>query len=441
MKNIGRTVQSGIYRAGAYGHRPVVPTSPDRLEAAARQAMTRRGAAYIADGAGDQRTAAANRAAFTRHRILPRQLTGTAERDLTTTLLGRDLPAPLLYAPVGALELAVQHRHGRAGTPAGAEPELARAAARTGLPVIISTQASTPMESTAATLGDTPRWYQLYWPRSAALAESLVRRAEHIGAEAIVLTTDTSTLGWRTRDLDLGNLPFARGEGLAQYLTDPAFQELATARAAHPPPPPSATDGTPGPRPTLRALATLLALRRHHATRTHVDTFLDTFSDPTLTWTDLARLRDLTDLPILVKGIQTPDDATAALDHGAAGIIVSNHGGRQLDNAVASLDTLPAIAHATRTHTPGTPVLFDSGIRTGADAFVALALGADAVLLGRPWVYGLALAGADGVHAVTQHVLAELEITMALAGTARTTDIGPHHLAGTTPAAHPPPDA
>ncbi|MBL0888665.1 alpha-hydroxy-acid oxidizing protein, partial [Myceligenerans indicum] len=164
--------------------------------------------------------------------------------------------------------------------------------------------------------------------------------------------------------------------------------------------------------------------------RDSVDTFLDTFSDPTLTWPDLARLRALTDLPILIKGIQTPDDATTALDHGATGIIVSNHGGRQLDNAPASLDALPAVAHAVRSHTPGAPVLFDSGIRTGADVFVALALGADAVLLGRPWVHGLALAGADGIHAVTQHVLAELDITMALAGTATAGDIGRHNLAG-----------
>ncbi|MBO0610140.1 alpha-hydroxy-acid oxidizing protein [Myceligenerans salitolerans] len=425
MNAISRTVQSAIYTAGAYGHRPVVPTSPDRLEAAARATMTTRARAYVADGAGDQRTAAANLAAFTRHRILPRQLTGTHRRDLTTTLLGRTLPAPLLYAPIGALELAVQHKRGTAGTPRGAEPELARAATRTGVPVIISSQASTPMEDTAALLGDTPRWYQLYWPRSAELTRSLVRRAEDIGAEAIVLTTDTSTLGWRTRDLDLGSLPFVRGEGLAQYLSDPEFQQLAATRATQPAPPAPA----PAPRPTLRALATLASLRRHHATRAHVDTFLDTFSDPTLTWPDLARLRDLTDLPILVKGVQTPEDATAALDHGAAGIIVSNHGGRQIDNAIASLDALPAVAHAARAHTPHTPVLFDSGIRTGADTFVALALGADAVLLGRPWVYGLALAGADGVHAVTQHVLAELDITMALAGAATLADIGPHTLA------------
>ncbi|MBE1874992.1 alpha-hydroxy-acid oxidizing protein [Myceligenerans pegani] len=427
MTTISRTVQSGIYTAGAYGHRPVVPTSPDRLEAAARAVMTRRAAAYVADGAGDQRTVAANREAFTRHRILPRQLTGTHARDLTTTLLGRDLAAPLLYAPVGALELAVRHRRGARGTPRGAEPELARAAARTGLPVVISSQASVPMEDVADALGGTPRWFQLYWPRSAELTRSLVRRAEAIGADAIVLTTDTSTLGWRTRDLDLGHLPFARGEGLAQYLSDPEFRKLSAARAARPAP----SSSVPGPRPTLRALSTLASLRRHRATRAHVDTFLDTFSDPTLTWADLARLRELTDLPVLVKGVQTPDDATAALDHGASGVIVSNHGGRQLDNAIASLDALPAIATAVRARTtPHAPVLFDSGIRTGADAFVALALGADAVLLGRPWVYGLALAGAEGVHAVTRHVLAELDITMALAGAATVGDIGRHNLAG-----------
>ncbi|MBL0888845.1 alpha-hydroxy-acid oxidizing protein, partial [Myceligenerans indicum] len=241
MKNISRTVQSGIYTAGAYGHRPVVPTSPDRLESAARKAMTRRAAAYITGGAGAQRTATANLTAFARHRILPRQLTGTHQRDLTTTLLGRTLPAPLLYAPIGALELAVQHKHGRAGTPQGAEPALAHAATRTGLPVIISNQASVPMEDIAADLGDTPRWFQLYWPRADDLTASLVRRAEETGAEALVVTTDTTTLGWRTHDLDLGSLPFVRGEGLAQYLSDPAFRKLAAERATRPGPTSSPT--------------------------------------------------------------------------------------------------------------------------------------------------------------------------------------------------------
>jgi L-lactate dehydrogenase (cytochrome)/lactate 2-monooxygenase len=470
MRNIGRTVQSAIYRNGVFGHRPVVPTSADALADAARRRMTRTGWSYVAGGAGAQRTVDANREAFGRYRTVPRQLVDVGERSLATTLLGRELPAPVLFAPVGALELAVQHRRGRplgggrSAAPRNAEPELARAARELGLPVVISSQASTPMEDTAATLGDSPRWFQLYWSSDDALVESFVRRAESSGCEAIVVTLDTHVLGWRTRDLDLGYLPFARAEGIAQYLSDPVFQELVEARVSA-----SGTAGsgtaasdtaasdtaaaasdpagaaTTSSRPTVAAVRSLLSMARHHPgptwrnltqpyARAAVETFLDVFSRSTLTWSDLAWLRERTTLPVLVKGIQHPDDARAALDHGADGIIVSNHGGRQIDNAVASLDTLAPVVDAVRTHAPTgagerVPVLFDSGVRTGADVFTALALGADAVLLGRPWVYGLALAGADGVRAVAEHVLAELDLTMALAGVSATGEVGRHNLA------------
>ncbi|MGI5191392.1 alpha-hydroxy-acid oxidizing protein [Promicromonospora sp. CA-289599] len=460
MRDIGRAVQSSIYRNGVFGHRPVVPTDPDALAESARRRMTRTGWSYVAGGAGAQRTVDANREAFGRYRIVPRQMVDVGERSLATTLLGRDLPAPVLFAPVGALELAVRHqlvRGGRRAAPRNAEPALARAARDLGLPVVISTQASTPMEDTAAVLGSSPRWFQLYWSSDDALVESFVSRAEASGCAAIVVTLDTHVLGWRTRDLDLGYLPFARAEGIAQYLSDPVFQELVEARvrAAG-----SAGSGSAGsdtaasgptsPRPTVAAVRSLLSMARHHPgptwrnltqpyARAAVETFLDVFSRSTLTWADLAWLRERTSLPILVKGIQHPDDARAALDHGANGIIVSNHGGRQIDNALASLDALAPVVDAVRAHagtgtgtdtgTAGVPVLFDSGIRTGADVFTALALGADAVLLGRPWVYGLALAGADGVRAVTEHVLAELDLTMALAGVSATGQIGRHNLA------------
>lgn len=460
MRNIGRTVQSSIYRDGVFGRRPVVPTDPDALAESARRRMTRTGWSYVAGGAGAQRTVDGNREAFGRYRIVPRQMVDVGERSLATTLLGRDLPAPVLFAPVGALELAVQHQLGRGGrraAPRNAEPALARASRDLGLPVVISTQASTPMEDTAAVLGDSPRWFQLYWSSDDALVESFVSRAEASGCEAIVVTLDTHVLGWRTRDLDLGYLPFARAEGIAQYLSDPVFQELVEARVRGAGPAGSGTgssgtagSGTTSPRPTVAAVRSLLSMARHHPgptwrnltqpyARAAVETFLDVFSRSTLTWTDLAWLRERTTLPILVKGIQHPDDARAALDHGANGIIVSNHGGRQIDNAIASLDALAPVVDAVRAHggtgsgtgtgAAGVPVLFDSGIRTGADVFTALALGADAVLLGRPWVYGLALAGADGVRAVTEHVLAELDLTMALAGVSTTGQIGRHNLA------------
>ncbi|MFI8527844.1 alpha-hydroxy-acid oxidizing protein [Promicromonospora sukumoe] len=456
--NIGRTVQSAIYRDGVYGHRPVVPTSPDALADAARRRMTRTGWSYVSGGAGAQRTVAANREAFGRYRIVPRQMVDVGERSLATTLLGRELPAPVLFGPVGALELAVQHqRGGRAAAPRNAEPALARAARDLGLPVVISSQASTPMEQTAALLGDGPRWFQLYWSSDDALVESFVARAEASGCEAIVVTLDTHVLGWRTADLDLGYLPFARAEGIAQYLSDPRFRALVEARVREASSAPaSGTEGEAATsnRPTPAAVRSLLSMARHHPgptlrnltqphARAAVETFLGVFSRSTLTWTDLAWLRERTSLPILVKGIQHPDDARAALDHGADGIIVSNHGGRQIDNAVASIDALAPVVDAVRAHTAdggsggrsggasggGVPVLFDSGIRSGADVFTALALGADAVLLGRPWVYGLALAGADGVRAVAEHVLAELDLTMALAGVSATDQIGRHNLA------------
>ncbi|WP_425953564.1 alpha-hydroxy-acid oxidizing protein [Xylanimonas sp. McL0601] len=412
--DVGRSVQSAVYRAGVYGRRPVVPVAPGALEAAARRRMTARGWGYIGGGAGAERTMAANVAAFARHPIMPRQMVDVAERSLATTLLGRELPAPLLLAPIGALELAVR------GGPAHAEPPVARAARDLGVPVVISSQASTPMEATAAALGDSPRWFQLYWSKDDDVAASFVERAEAAGAEAIVVTLDTHVLGWRPRDLDLGYLPFVRGEGIAQYTSDPAFRRLVASR-------PAPAGG--GERPTPSAVRALLTMRRHGATRADVETFLDVFSRSSLTWADLAWLRERTHLPILVKGVQHPDDARRALDAGADGVVVSNHGGRQVDNAVASLDTLPAVAAAVRAARPDAPVLFDSGVRTGADVFVALALGADAVLLGRPWVYGLALAGQDGVRAVVQHVLAELDLTMALAGVRSVGEIGPEQLA------------
>nr|WP_245534464.1 alpha-hydroxy-acid oxidizing protein [Xylanimonas cellulosilytica] len=417
-RDVGRTVQSAVYRSGVYGHRPVVPVHPDALEDAARRRMTARGWAYIGGGAGLERTLAANREAFTRHRVVPRLMVDVAERSLTTTLFGRELPAPLLLAPVGALELAVR------GGPAAAEPAVARAARELGVPVVISSQSSTALETTATTLGDSPRWFQLYWSKDDDVAASFVQRAEAAGADALVVTLDTHVLGWRPRDLDLAYLPFARGEGIAQYTSDPAFRRLAAARAGGPA---STVDDVAPQRPTLAAVRALLTMRRHGATRTDVETFLDVFSRTTLTWADLRHLRETTTLPIVVKGVQHPDDARRALDHGADGIVVSNHGGRQIDNAVASLDALPAVAAAVDGRAP---VLFDSGIRTGADVFVALALGADAVLLGRPWVYGLTLAGQAGVRAVVENVLAELDLTMALAGVRSVAEIGPANLHG-----------
>lgn len=411
--SIGREIQGRIYRAGLFGRRPVVPVEPKELEAAAHRVMSKQAWAYVAGGAGQHRTVASNTAAFERRRIVPRMFVDVTARTLGTTLLGRTLPTPLLLAPIGVLELAHPE----------AEYAVARAAGSLGIPMVISTQGSVPMEETARTLGDSPRLFQLYWSSDEGVVGSFVERAEAIGSDAIVVTLDTHLLGWRTRDLDLGYLPFARGEGIAQYLSDPSFRELAATRPASGEP-----TSRPSPRELPAAARSLLSMARHHARwaggslrdnlrsqlpRASVETFLDVFSRSDLTWTDLARLREMTALPILVKGVQHPDDARLAIEHGADGIVVSNHGGRQVDNAIASLDALPAVAAEVAGRVP---VLFDSGVRSGADVVVALALGADAVLLGRPWVYGLALAGEAGVRAVVEHVIAELDLTMALAG-------------------------
>ncbi|MEU0267779.1 alpha-hydroxy-acid oxidizing protein [Nocardioides sp. NPDC006303] len=416
--SIGRDLQSAIFRKGLFGRRPVVPTEPSALAEAAQRAMSKEAWAYVDGGAGQQRTVAANTAAFDHFRLVPRMLTNVESRDLRTTLFGVDMPAPLMLGPVGVLELA----HPRA------EHEVAAAARATGIPMVISTQASVPMEEVAKDLGDTPRLYQLYWSKDETIVESFVRRAEAIGSDALVVTLDTHMLGWRTRDLDLGYLPFARGLGIAQYTSDPAFRALVEKRLSGG----SGTSVRPGLREIPSALTAVASMAQHHPgklvdnlrsghARAAVETFLDVFSRSDLIWDDLDRLREMTDLPIVLKGLQAPEDARRALEHGVDGIIVSNHGGRQVDGAIASIDALPSIVDEVDGRIP---VLFDSGIRSGADILKALALGADAVLLGRPYVYGLALAGAAGVQAVLEHMIAELDLSLGLVGCRSVEEIG-----------------
>ena len=412
--DVGRIRQSTIYRAGTFGRRPAVPTDGARLEEAAEKTMSRRAFAYVAGSAGGEATARANLEAFSRWRVVPRMLVDVTDRDLSVELFGRRHPTPFLVSPIGVLSMA--HR--------GADTAVARAARTTGTTPVLSTQASVPMEDVAAELGGHPHWYQLYWSRDDELAASLVRRAEACGSEVLVVTLDTCYLGWRPRDLDLGSLPFARGEGLAQYTSDPVFRRLVAERVAAAAADP---DPEPQPRPTPAAVRTLLAMSRNHPgdprhnltapePRAAVETFLQVFSRPSLTWEDLARLRELTSLPVVLKGILHADDARRALDAGVDGIWVSNHGGRQVDRSVAALDALPGVVDVVQRSESSVPVVFDSGIRSGADAFVALALGADAVGVGRPHVYGLALGGEAGVAEVLDNLAAELDLTMALSG-------------------------
>ncbi|MEA2132240.1 MAG: lactate 2-monooxygenase [Solirubrobacteraceae bacterium] len=417
---IGRERQTAIYLGGVGGRRPRVPLDPDRLEAAAAKAMRADAFAYVKAGAGTEDTVRENRAAFARHRIVPRMLRGVERPDASVELFGRRLDSPFLLAPVGVLELA--HRE--------ADVAVARAARRTGVPMIFSNQASRPMEECAAELGESPRWFQLYWSTSDELVESLVGRAEACGCEAIVLTLDTTIVGWRPRDLEPAFLPFLRGQGIAQYTSDPVFRRLMAAGPSG--------NGSPQPQPppTPAALRTLVALTRAYPGsfwrnlssgdgRAAVQRFTEIFSRPSLSWEDLPFLRERTKLPILLKGILHADDARRALDAGIDGIVVSNHGGRQVDGAIATLDAVPAVAAAVDGRVP---VLLDSGIRGGADAFKALALGASAVLVGRSFVYGLAVAGEAGVKEVLDNLRAELDLTMALAGCGSLAEVGPETL-------------
>jgi L-lactate dehydrogenase (cytochrome) len=370
-----------IYARGLGGETPTIPVAVAELEQRAREAMDPKAANYVWAGAGTEDTIDANAEAFRRRRIVPRMLRDVAARDLSTPLLGTTMPAPLLLAPIGVQK--VVHDEGELAT--------ARAAAAVGVPMIASTAAHFSLEEIAEAGGDAPRWFQLYWPNDPALARSMVERAERAGYGAIVLTVDTFIPGWKPRDLQQAWLPFLNGMGVANYFQDPVF------RAALEKPPEEDVGAATG----------------------H---FLGIQANPSLNWDDLGQLREMTSLPIVIKGIQHPDDAREAVRRGIDGIVVSNHGGRQVDGAIASLDALPAIAAAAG---DDLTVLFDSGVRGGADALKALALGADAVCLGRPYIWGLALDGQAGVETVLKMVLAELDLTMALCGLTRLDEIGP----------------
>lgn len=420
----GRKRQRDIYVAGVGGKRPAVPVAQAELARAASEAMAPEAWAYVAGGAGRESTMDANRAAFEKWRIVPRVLRDVEKRDLSIELFGRKLPSPLLLSPIGVLEMA--HRD--------ADLAVAKAAAAMGVPYIFSNQASVPMETCAAAMGDNPRWFQLYWSRSNELVASFVKRAEACGCGAIVLTLDTTMLGWRPRDLDLGALPFMKGQGIAQYTSDPVFRAelkqnaLGSARSTSEVKPPL----------NLHTIATALAQKANFPggllgnlasgdPRAAVQRFMTTYSRPSLQWDDLKFLRQHTKLPVLLKGVLHPDDARKAIEAGIDGLIVSNHGGRQIDGEIASLDALPGVAEAVNGKIP---VLFDSGVRGGADVFKALALGATAVCLGRPYVYGLALAGRQGVQEVIGNVLAEFDLTLGLAGCTSIKAIGRGSLSG-----------
>jgi L-lactate dehydrogenase (cytochrome) len=421
----GRRRQDEVSRAGVYGRRPRVPTTARGLQRLARRRLNPRAYSYVAGGAGDEVTQRANRAAFDKWAVVPRVLRDVSTRDTSVELFGRRLPAPLLLGPVGALELVDQE----------ADLAVARAAAATGVPMIFSNQASVAMETCAAAMGDSPRWFQLYWSTSDELVESLLTRAEASGCDAVAVTLDTTMLGWRPRDLDLGHLPFALGKGIAQYTSDPVFRGLVEARAA------SAGPRGKQPLPTPAAVRALVGMARawpgsladnlrSPLPRAAVETFLSIYSRPSITWADLAWLRSRTRLPLVLKGVLHPDDAKRALDEGADGIVVSTHGGRQVDRSIAALDALPDVVEAVADQVP---VLLDSGVRSGADVAIAVALGARAALLGRPFAWGLALAGEAGVRQVVEDVLGEFDLTLGLTGHTAVDQLTPDVLRRTRP--------
>jgi lactate 2-monooxygenase len=376
--------QNEIYLQGLAGVLPSLPMAFPELQARAEKVLPPSVWSFVVGGAGDERTQRVNCEAFERWGLIPRMFVGATERDLSVDLFGLNLPTPLFMAPIGVIGLCAQDGHGDLAT--------ARAAARTGVPMVASTLTADPMEDVAAEFGDTPGFFQLYTPTDRELAASLVDRAEAAGFKGIVVTLDSWITGWRPRDLSTSNLPQLRGHCLTNYTSDPVF------RAGLQRPPEEDPQGA-----VLR--------------------WVQVFGNP-LTWDDLGWLRSLTELPLLVKGICHPDDARRAKDGGVDGIYCSNHGGRQANGGLPAIDCLPDVVAAA----DGLPVLFDSGVRSGADVIKALALGATAVGVGRPYAYGLALGGVDGVVHVLRMMLAEADLIMAVDGYPALKDLTPDTL-------------
>jgi lactate 2-monooxygenase len=371
MAEDGTQIQMEYYRKGDDAAR-MLPISNKEWEERAKESLAAGPYGYVAGGAGAGETMQANLQAFGRWRLRPRVCHDVSNRDLSIELFGRRHPYPFLLAPIGVLSIL----HPKA------ELAVARAASATGIPYVLSNVSTTPMEAVAEAMGEATRWFQLYPPKDKDLTVSFLKRAESAGYTAIVVTLDSTLLGWREQDLRNAYLPFLSGQGMGNYFTDPVFQSWLDR------PPNADLDAA-------------------------VQKALDEGNNTCLTWDHIRFIRENTKLPLLLKGITHPEDAALALQHGVDGIIVSNHGGRQLDGAVATLDALPEVCEAVRGRAP---VLLDSGIRRGADVIKALALGASAVLIGRPYAYGLAVAGETGVKEVINHFKVEVELQMAISG-------------------------
>ncbi|QSW99603.1 lactate 2-monooxygenase [Haloterrigena alkaliphila] len=382
----GPNRQQEVYMRGMLEDElPEFPVSYEDLVERAREELDAEAFAYVAGGAGSESTVEANDRAFEKWQIVPRMMRDVSSRDLSVELFGNEYPAPVLLAPIGVQEILHDE----------AELAVARAASEFEVPMILSSVSSHTFEDVADELGDSPGWFQLYWSADRDVAASFLQRAEDAGYEAVVVTLDTPKMGWRERDIELGYLPFLETQGLQNYFADPAFRDRLEA------------DPEDDPE------AAILSWKQ-------------CFGDASLTWDDLEWLREQTDLPILLKGVLHPDDAREAVDRGVDGLIVSNHGGRQVDGAIPALDALPDVVDAVDDATDADaafPVLFDSGIRRGSDVFRAVALGADAVLLGRPYALGLGIGGEDGVRAVLANLLADVDLTVGLSGCASVDEV------------------
>lgn len=395
--------QKTIFTDGFSGKKPLIPVDFPQLEKAAATKLSSTAFAYIAGGAGLESTQDANRAAWNKYPIIPRVLNDVSQRSLITTLFGVNYPLPFFLCPIGVLELA----HDKA------DLAVAEACKNTGVPMLVSNQASHSMEKIAGILKGSPWFFQLYVSKSDELVKSLVRRAEQAGARGLVITLDTTLLGWRTRDLNLGYLPFLEGRGIAQYTSDPVFEKLLVELEAD----------TAKKNINLQSLTNLIGLARRQPgsfisnvkgkALSSIRLFTQIYSRPNLNWETIRWIKSFTSLPVILKGIQHPQDAVKAMELGIDAVYVSNHGGRQIDGAIASVDALESIRKIIAGRIP---ILFDSGIRCGSDIVKSLCLGASMSGIGRPYVYALALAGAKGVEAMIQNLAADMELNMALAG-------------------------
>ncbi|GJE92619.1 FMN-dependent alpha-hydroxy acid dehydrogenase [Phanerochaete sordida] len=378
----------------------------DDIEREAREKLKDRQDAflYVFGSAGNGSAERWNRRALDSWRIIPRMLRDATERNLETTLFGVRHRSPLLVAPVGVQ--GIVHPDGEIAS--------AKAAAAVGVPYIMSTAATRTIEAVAQANGDGHRWFQLYWPVSDECTISLLKRAKANGFTALVVTLDTMLLGWRPHDLQTSYLPFLHGVGAQVGLSDPVF--MATLDE----PPILDVPAFPYDPKKTEKLLQAGDEKTESTCNAAIAWMRQTNSGTFHTWDQLKVLRDNWDGPLIIKGILSVQDAELAMAHGVDGIIVSSHGGRQVEAAVPAVWALEQICGAPRIRdaqkSGKLTVLFDSGVRTGGDMLKALALGAQAVLVARPYMYGLAVAGQAGVEQVLRALLADAEISLGLAG-------------------------